>query len=172
MHQTRDLGTCPPVFLERQLLFETVRKMTILDQFYTVLATSDNLEWALLFKKTGNFKILAKSLHHTYRLHWYHYICLQWALRTISVSIRASKYIFYRKNLPPHILLAATWRELSYLQILLFLGWVDIFSPSTLPLLSVPEAPSNKPRARFKLYTPSTEDTYNRRCPGSLGGAI
>ena len=54
--ETRDLASNPSGhFFGGQSSFEMVRRMTILDHF------TDNFGRALLFKKMGNFKILAKS---------------------------------------------------------------------------------------------------------------
>ena len=56
------LATHPPVFYDRQLSFKMVRKITILVHFTLFQTILDSFGQAPLFKKTGNFEILAKSL--------------------------------------------------------------------------------------------------------------
>ena len=59
--------------LNGQLSFKTVRKMTILVHFTPFQTIFANFRRALLFKKAGHFKILAKSLFHThFRVKFYH----------------------------------------------------------------------------------------------------
>ena len=54
-----------PIFLDRQVSLDAIRKITTLDHFTlfkAILAIFDNLGQALLYKNTDCFKILAKSL--------------------------------------------------------------------------------------------------------------